>query len=197
MAGKPLSIHLGESDDEQVFITTGRGAWADFLTERGIAFDGWPLPARGPVAYTDRLGLLDEGTLAVHLLHAGPKDFDILRRRGVHVCLCPRSNRNLHGRLPDLPGMLEAGLAPCLGTDSLAGTQSLDMFDEMAFCARAYADVAPEIILAMATRNGAAALGLGDHFGSLLPGSTAGFLYLDLTAATDAALLEQIVHDTK
>jgi cytosine/adenosine deaminase-related metal-dependent hydrolase len=193
--GRPFSIHLDESIDELAFLTTGEGSWADFLTERGIDFSGWALPAEGPVQYADRLGLLDPGTLAVHLIHARRREFDILRRRSVHVCLCPRSNRNLHGRLPDLPGMLEAGLAPCLGTDSLAGTESLSLFDEMAFCARTYPDVSPEAILAMATQNGAAALHLADHFGSLAPGKSAGLLYLPVTASTPSALLERIVHD--
>jgi cytosine/adenosine deaminase-related metal-dependent hydrolase len=192
----PFSIHLDESDDEATFLTTGQGAWADFLTGRGIDFSGWPLPAEGPVPYADRLGLLDDGTLAVHLVRARREEWALLRRRGCHVCLCPRSNRNLHGRLPDLPGMLEAGLAPCLGTDSLAGTESLSMFDEMAFCARSYPTVAPETILAMATRNGAAALGLEDAFGSLAPGKSAGLCYLPATAATPSALVERIVHDT-
>lgn len=194
-SGRPFSIHLDESVDEFDFITTGEGPWAAFLTERGIDFSGWALPAKGPVQYADRLGLLDAGTLAVHLIHARREEFDILRRRSVHVCLCPRSNRNLHGRLPDLPGMLAAGIAPCLGTDSLAGTESLSLFDEMAFCARAYPGVSPETILAMATLNGAAALGMGGHFGSLTPGKSAGMLYLPVTASTPSALLERIVHD--
>ena len=193
--GRPFSIHLAESADEFAFLTTGRGPWADFLAERGIDVSGWALPAEGPVAYADRLGLLDGGTLAVHLIHARRKEFDILRRRGVQVCLCPRSNRNLHGRLPDLPGMLAAGLTPCLGTDSLAGTASLDMFDEMAFCAGAYPEVPPETILAMATRNGAAALHLAQHFGSLTPGKSAGLLYVPVCAETPSALLERLVHD--
>ncbi|WP_373501397.1 amidohydrolase family protein [Desulfococcus sp.] len=192
---RPFSIHLDESDDELAFLTTGRGPWADFLRERGIDFSGWAIPDVGPVQYADRLGILDEKTLAVHLIHAGRKEFDILRRRGARVCLCPRSNQNLHGRLPDLPGMIDAGLAPCLGTDSLAGTESLSMFDEMAFCARAYPGISPETILALATRNGAAALHLGDHFGSLAPGKSAGLCYLPVTASTPSALLERIVHD--
>jgi len=192
--GNPFSIHLGESEDERDFLATGKGAWADFLTERGIDFSGWALPADGPVPYADRLGILDAGTLAIHLIHAGPREFDILRQRGVHVCLCPRSNRNLHGRLPDLPGMLDAGLAPCLGTDSLAGTESLSMLDEMAFSARAYPSLPLETILAMATRNGAAALHLEEHFGSLAPGKSAGICYLPVTAPTPSALMERIVH---
>lgn len=193
-ARRPFSIHLGESEDEVEFLTTGRGPWADFLGERGIDFTRWAIPDEGPVQYADRLGLLDPRTLAVHLIHAGRREFEILKDRGVRVCLCPRSNRNLHERLPDLPGMLAAGLSPCLGTDSLAGTGSLSIFDEMAFCGQAYPGVSPETILAMATRNGAAALGLEGHFGSLAPGRSAGLCYLPFTASTPSDLLERIIH---
>jgi len=195
--GLPFSIHLDESTDESAFLTTGKGPWADFLTERGIDFSEWPLPAAGPVQYAERLGILDEHTLAVHLIHARGKAFDILRGRGVRVCLCPRSNHNLHGSLPDLPGMLAAGLTPCLGTDSLAGTATLSMFDEMSFCARSYPEVSAGTIFAMATENGAAALKLAGRFGSLAPGKSSGMLYLPVAAPHPRILLERIVNDTQ
>lgn len=192
--GLPFGLHLDESEDEAAFLTTGKGPWADFLRERGIDFRDWGLPAESPVAYADRLGLLDDRTLAVHLIRSGKKEFEILKRRRVKVCLCPRSNAALHGRLPDLEGMLKAGLDPCLGTDSLAGTDSLDMFDEMAFAARSYPDVPPETIFTMATRNGAEALGLRDRFGSLNPKKTTVFTYVPVTATSTQDLLEKLVH---
>jgi len=47
----PFSIHLAESVDEQIFITTGKGVWADFLTERDINFSGFlcRIPAQGGI----------------------------------------------------------------------------------------------------------------------------------------------------
>jgi aminodeoxyfutalosine deaminase len=192
--GLPFGLHLSESEDEVEFLSTGKGPWADFLKERGIDIREWGLPAENPVAYADRLGLLDERTLAVHLIQSGIDEFEVLRERGARICLCPRSNAALHGRLPDLAGMLKAGLAPCLGTDSLASADSLSLFDEMAFTARSYPEVAPEIILSMATLNGAEALGQVDRFGSLIPNRSAVFTYLPATATTSEDLLEQLVH---
>ncbi|MFW6373027.1 MAG: amidohydrolase family protein [Thermodesulfobacteriota bacterium] len=194
--GLPFGLHLDESEDELEFLTTGKGPWADFLKERGIDFETWGLPAESPVAYADRLGLLDERTLAVHLIHSGINEFEVLRGRGARICLCPRSNAALHGRLPDLAGMLKAGLTPCLGTDSLASVDSLSLFDEMAFTARSYPEIAPETILSMATFYGAEALGLADRFGSLEPNRSAVFTYLPATATTSKDLLEQLVHGT-
>ncbi len=190
----PFSIHLAESEDELEFLSTGKGRWADFLSERSIDFSSWGLPAETPVRYLERLGILDENTIAVHLIHAGKEDFEILLRHNAHICLCLRSNRNLHQKLPDLAGMLQAGIKPCLGTDSLAGVESLSMFDEMAYVSCAFPSLPPAEILAMATLNGAKALGVEDRFGSLSPGKYGSFVYMPVNVSSNQSLLEAIVN---
>jgi cytosine/adenosine deaminase-related metal-dependent hydrolase len=189
----PFSIHLAESDVETEFITSGRGAWADFLTSRDIEFSSWELPVRSPVAYLDNLGVLDEHTLAVHVLQADASDLDLLRQRRTSVCVCPRSNQMLHDRLPDIAAMLVRGIRPCLGTDSLASTPSLDLFDEMAFIAAHYETIAPAQILAMATTNGAAALAQS-AIGRLDLGFAAWMVYVPVTGPTEDQILETTVH---
>lgn len=196
MRGLPFSLHLAESTAETEFLTTGRGDWADFLAERGIDVSGWGLPARSPLDHADRLGLLGPGTLLVHLLRADAADFRRVRERGAAVCVCPRSNRRLHGILPDLDGMFRAGLRPAAGTDGRASVDSLNLFDEMAFVARNFPAVPPARIFDMATRNGANALGLADRFGTLAPGRRAAFSVSPVSASTPTTLLERIVHDT-
>ncbi len=194
-AGTPFSIHLAESEEEETFLTTGRGPWADLLAERGIDHSGWGLPATSPVDHVRRLGLLDGATLAVHLIRTRKGDLPALAGAGAKVCLCPRSNRNLHDRLPDLTGMLTAGLRPCLGTDSLASADSLDLADEMALLAQAFPGVPPAAILAMATRNGAEALGLGASWGTLSPGKRGRFAYAPVRGGTPGAVMEAIIND--
>ncbi len=190
----PFSIHLAESDDEDLFITTGKGVWADFLAERDINFSEWELPAATPVQYLDKLDVLDEHTIAVHLLHTDKKDLEILKKNGVHVCLCPRSNQGLHKRLPDLEGMLAAGIKPCLGTDSLASVETLSIFDEMAFVAASFPQVDPADILEMATLSGGKAIGLGHKIGSLHPDCKGIFIYIHISASVQADLIDKIVH---
>ncbi|MCP3951928.1 MAG: amidohydrolase family protein, partial [Desulfobacterales bacterium] len=189
----PFSIHLSESSEEMEFIGSGRGHWADFLISRGIDFSNWDLPARSPVAYLDKLSILDKHSLAVHVLRADPADLDILQQRRTNICLCPRSNQALHGCLPDIPAMLARGLKPCLGTDSLASSPSLDLFDEMAFVASHYDSIDPVQIFAMATINGATALNLPCN-GTFEPGSVPYMVYVPMNCTNEHALIECIVN---
>ncbi len=190
----PFSIHLAESEDEILFLTTGKGIWADFMTEKGIDFSGWNLPVETPVRYLEDLGVLDENTIAVHLIHADEKDFEILLRHNVRVCLCLRSNFNLHNMMPDITGMLKAEIKPCLGTDSLASTESLSIFDEMTFVSKSFPSIPPAEILAMATLNGASSLGFGEMFGSLTPGKRAAFVYVPVNVSSKSGLLQALVN---
>lgn len=191
--GRPLSIHLAESADEFEFITTGKGEWARFLTERGVDYSAWGLPFASPVAYLDSLGLLDKSTLAVHLIHADKNDIGILKQRGAWVCLCPRSNQNLHNALPDVDAMIRQQVRLCLGTDSLASTESLNMVDEMRHLTRIIPKTALKEILRMATSNGAEALGLGHAFGSLMPGKHAAMVYAPMCSRSDKNLFEKLL----
>ena len=191
----PFSIHLAESEDELIFLTTGKGKWANFMTERGIDFSSWNLPVETPVRYLEYLGVLDENTIVVHLIHAEEKDFEILLRHNVRVCLCLRSNFNLHNMMPDITVMLKTGIKPCLGTDSLASAESLSIFDEMAFVSKSFPSIPPAEILAMATVNGASALGLGDIFGSLTPGKRAAFVYVPVDVSSESGLRQALVNN--
>ncbi len=190
--GLPFSIHLAESCEESEFIETGKGPWADFLTSRGIDITTWPVGGTSPVRYLNRLGILDAGTLAVHLLHVDARDMDILVETGTRICLCPRSNENLHHCLPDIQQMLDKGLDPALGTDSLASCDSLNLFDEAAFVRSRYPNIGPKIVFAMVTANGAKALDLDRAWGSLDKGKRACFLYADLDTSNKNHIFERL-----
>jgi len=189
----PFSLHLAESKSEVEFLTTGKGAWADFLNQRKIDTSAMKLSGAGPVKYADQLGLLDESTLAVHLVFADKKDILLLAEKNVNVCLCPRSNQILHHHLPDAPMMVKSGLKLCLGTDSLASNDSLSIFDEMKFLSESFADISPKDIVSMATINGAAALGIDTLFGRLTPGRSAKMIYLPINTDSAINILEFIV----
>ncbi len=191
--GLPFSIHVAESKEETEFIFNKKGTWADFLALRGIEYESWGIGSKTPVAYLNDMGLFDPLTLAVHLLDITKEDMDILARSQVKVCVCPRSNQNLHGWLPDIEGMLSKGIRPALGTDSLASCDSLDISDEMAFTAKHYPKLDPRTIFSMATLNGANALGLGHLTGTLSKGKNAQFIYLPVDTKNENELFERMI----
>ncbi len=189
----PFSIHLAESDDETEFICDQKGEWADFLTARGIDFSSWDIGSKTPVSYINDLGLLDSSTLAIHLLNVNEKDMDILARSKTKTCVCPRSNWNLHKKLPDIETMIQKGIQPALGTDSLASCDSLNVLDEMAFVQKHYPNLDPCTIVAMGTINGARALGVEHATGTLSKGKKAQFLYRPLAGLNKKNILQRII----
>jgi len=190
--GGLFSLHLAESSLEREFLANGRGEWADLLSSRGIDFSYWGPWGERPVARAARLGLLGPRTLVVHVLDVTRSDMTALAESGTAVCVCPRSNLALHGRLPDLVGLMAAGIEPALGTDSLASAPTLNLFDEMAFCADKYPELSSRAILRMATINGARALGRSD-LGSLRSGSSARLIYVDVQARSADEAAQMLV----
>lgn len=188
-----FSIHVAESMDETQFIADQKGEWADFLTSRGIDWNAWDIKGKTPVQHLYNLGILDSTTLAVHLLNVTKTDIQLLADTQTKVCCCPRSNQNLHSKLPDIVNLIDSGLKPALGTDSLASCDSLDIFDEMSFVSLNYSSLDPATILAMGTVNGAYALGVERLTGSLENGRQADLLYCDIHADNTNQLLEHLV----
>jgi len=88
-----------------------------------------------PVEYLDRLGVLSERTLLVHLGWVTSWEIELIRERKAKVVHCPTSNMKLAtaGFFP-LKEMLAQGVAVGLGTDGPASNNSLDMFREMKTC---------------------------------------------------------------
>ncbi len=191
--GLPFSIHLAESEDESEFIDKGKGQWADFLASRNIDWSSWSIGSKSPVEYISELGILDPATIAVHALNVSDSDLEILAQSQVRICICPRSNQNLHARQPKIERMLEKGIQLCLGTDSLASCDSLNIFDEMKFIKKKYPNIDPATVFSMATINGAKALGCENETGTIAPGKRAEFLYLPCLVTHKKDLFDQII----
>ncbi len=192
-AGLPFSIHLAESEDESKFIWEAKGPWAEFLISRGINYSSWGAGGKSPVEYIHDMGLLGSLTIAVHLLDVDQADLKKLVDLKTKVCICPRSNLNLHHKLPDIELMIESGITPALGTDSLASCGSLSIFDEMAFVKQNYPGLSCKTIFSMGTINGAKALGLERETGTLSKGKKANFLYLPAAANNSNEVFRKIV----
>ena len=140
-----------------------------------------------PLQRLDALGIVTPLLAAVHMTQLEPDDIGLLARRGANVVHCPESNLKLASGFCPVPDLVAAGVNVALGTDGAASNNDLDMFGEMRTAAllakgtAQRADVLPaSTVLAMATLNGARALGLGDRVGSLVPGKEADLVCVDL-----------------
>jgi aminodeoxyfutalosine deaminase len=183
--GGPRAVHLAESEAESAFIARGDGAWRAFLDRRGLGHVPFEPAGWTPVRHLHELGALRRGLVAAHCVRVDEDDRRLLAEAGVSVAVCPRSNRNLGVGLPPVEALLEAGVRVCLGTDSLASVDSLDLVDDMVALHRERPAVEPRAIVEMATIRGAEALGLDAELGTIAPGRRAALAYAPATTPPD------------
>ena len=156
-----------------------------------------------PTAYLDSLGVLDDRTLLAHGVFLTDDDIRRLADRGSHLMHCPKSNAKLGDGIAPIPACLRQGVSVALGTDSMVSNNNLDMLEEMRFAALIHRGLhrAPDVmtargVFAMATVEGARALGLADQLGSLRPGKKADLALLALQpplGMTEQAVLSELV----
>ena len=193
----PLSIHLSESRSEADFLFDGTGELASSF----YPFVGWERFLGRPAGCSstellDRHGLLTATTLAVHCVHVSVADARIIKSRGAHIALCPRSNELLDvGRAP-VALFKKFGIPLALGTDSLASNNSLSLWDELRFALELFPnDLSEQDVLRMVTSGGAAALGVSATCGSLEAGKRADFQVIGNCDGGEDHVLERVMRE--
>ncbi|NWO05886.1 MAG: TRZ/ATZ family hydrolase [Alteromonadaceae bacterium] len=165
--GAPLQIHLHETAFEvaEALKTTGQR----------------------PIARMAELGVLNPNSQCVHMTQIDDADLEQVVRSGTHVVHCPESNLKLASGFCPVPQLMERGVNVTMGTDGAASNNDLDLFGELqtaAMVAKAVSGDASAVsahqALAMATINGAQALGLEHEIGSLVAGKRADLIAVDL-----------------
>jgi cytosine/adenosine deaminase-related metal-dependent hydrolase len=174
--GHIFPIHAAESRQEVEFLQTGIGSFLDFLQERGAWDKTFKVPGTGSVHYLDSLGVLNDKTLCVHVVHVDHEEIEVLASRKAKICLCPGSNRFLGVGKAPVTEFLAHGILPALGTDSKASNPVLSIWREMRFLREDHPGLSPETVFSMATRGGAEAWGIDHQLGTLEPGKQARIL---------------------
>jgi len=188
-AGKPISIHLGESIEEIEFLRSGTGEWRALLESLGVWDPSWTPPACGPVEYLARHDLVNDRLLAVHGVRFVEDDIARLRAARATIVTCPRSNRWTGAGEPPVDRFYASGVRVAIGTDSLASVDNLNLFHEMAEVRRLAAAVPASRILRSATIDGAQALWFQTELGTLASGKRAELLVVSLP--TEVADIEE------
>ena len=175
----PIHMHVHETAAE---VSQG-------FSESGIS----------PLNRLNDLGLLNPRFIAVHMTQLDENDIDLCAKQGIHVAHCPESNLKLASGQCPVPALLDAGVNVCLGTDSAASNNDLDMLGEIStasFIAKLSTRDARSLpawqALEMATINGAKALNIDNEVGSIEVGKSADLVAIDLAHASTTPVYDPI-----
>lgn len=189
--GVPLCIHAAESPAETRWLLDHTGPVAETMYARlGLPTDLEPAPGVSPIAYLDGLGIFAAHPLLAHGVQVDAADLRRLANASVPVAHCPRSNTYLHcGRMP-YGAYRAAGVPLAVGTDSLASSHSLSVWDELAVAWTLHTAagdiIRPSDLLRLATLEGAVALGCAEELGSLDAGKSAELACASLAGLSDS-----------
>lgn len=159
-----------------------------------------------PIARLERLGLVNDRLIAVHMTQLTEGEIHLCAERGVSVVHCPESNLKLASGFCPACALERAGVNIAIGTDGAASNNDLDMFGETrtaAILAKAVANDAAGFdaftALRAATLGGARAVGFGNCIGSIEPGKQADLICVDLSPIETQPLhhvVSQLVYAT-
>ena len=177
----PVIIHLAETRDEVAIAKEKHNAT--------------------PVQYLESFGFFGPQTLAAHGVHLTPDDIATLKKHDVGVSHNPESNMKLASGTAPVLALRSAQVAVGLGTDGAASNNDLDMFEAMRQAALLHKLQAndPRVlpaadVLAMATREGARALGMQTEIGSLEPGKRADLIVVSMKAPRQTPMYDPLSH---
>jgi 5-methylthioadenosine/S-adenosylhomocysteine deaminase len=164
----PFVIHVAENRAEHAMLAARGGA--------------------SPVRHLRDLGLLDARSLLAHCVWVDDEEIAILAGSGAAVAHNPVSNAKLGSGVAPVPALRRPGVPVGLGTDGTLSNNALSIFQEMKLAVLlqrvvsldGHAMTAADAF-AMATAEGARALGLGRQVGTLAAGMQADLTVLALS----------------
>jgi 5-methylthioadenosine/S-adenosylhomocysteine deaminase len=140
-----------------------------------------------PIKYVHKLGLLGSDVVAAHCVWVEDDEMKILAETGTHVSYNPISNMKLGNGIARVSEMIDHGINVGLGPDDAPCNNTVDMFEVMKFASLGQkarlldaSQMRSELVIRMATRNGANALDLGNEIGSIEPGKKADLITINL-----------------
>lgn len=163
--GVCVHTHAAENQDEVALVKAERG--------------------RLNVEHLAQLGLVGPRLVMAHAIWVEPGELDLIAAGDSALAHCPSSNLKLGSGIAATPQWLRRGIRFGIGADGAPCNNHLDMWAEMRLCALvqkpfhgARAMAAPQVF-ALATIDGARALGLGAEVGSIEVGKRADLVLLD------------------
>jgi cytosine/adenosine deaminase-related metal-dependent hydrolase len=168
--GMLSTTHIAESVEEHEMFTHGSGPLYDFLA--GMGRDNSDCGHGSSLSHLVEHGVIGSNCIIAHLNYLQDYDYELIVNSGASVVHCPKCHTYFgHAPFP-LKALRERGVNICLGTDSLASNNKLDMRSEMREVQRNH-QLNDRETLEMCTLNAARALGQAGKLGELAPGALA------------------------
>src|SRR6266404_7264333 len=187
-----LATHLAESREEMSMFRDASGPLFKFMQE--IARPMEDCGYETSLAHFTRHVDTEEPWLITHLNELAESDFDLLlgAKPNFHIIHCPRSHEYFGHSPFQFEKLCELGFNICLGTDSLASNDDLNLFAEMRAFQKEFPNISPEEVLNMVTANSARALREQDALGRIRRGFIADLIAVPAERSTSLfeALLE-------
>lgn len=187
----PLTSHVAESDEEFEMFNAARGPLYDLLNSMQRPMND--CGGRTPFAHLWNSGAINAHWILAHMNQLSEDDYLLLAHlpRGARPTIvhCPGTHAYF-GREPfDWRRLDDIGVNLCVGTDSLASTDSLSLLAELRRLSAAVPSLTGEQLLRTVTRRPARALRRDAQLGKIAPGAWA-----DLIAVPVSGNVES-VHD--
>jgi cytosine/adenosine deaminase-related metal-dependent hydrolase len=168
--GMLSTTHIAESVEEHEMFSHARGPLHDFLASLGR--DNSDCGQGSSLSHLIEHGVIGANCIIAHLNYLQDYDYELVANSGASVVHCPKCH-TYFGHAPFPMKELRAhGVNVCLGTDSMASNNMLDMRAEMRE-AQALHGLGDRDVLEMVLLNGAKALGQAGRLGEISPGSVA------------------------
>ncbi len=146
------------------------------------------------IEFFDSIDALSERTILAHCIHTNEKEIELLKETQTRVAHCPSSNLKLGSGVADIPNYLNKGISVSIGADGAPCNNNLSIFTEMRLAALIQKPIHgptamdARTMVKMATIDGAKALHLDDHVGSIEVGKRADLVLLNLRQTSNSLL---------
>lgn len=168
-----FSIHNQESEEETKFFLGEKSEFNSLYDFLKLDISWFKAPGKSSLKSYGNL-LKKNTALLVHNTFTSKEDIEFIEAKNCNWCFCPGANLYIENRLPDYDIFKPYTKTICMGTDSLASNQQLNLMAEVNHILKASSAFTLEELLAMLTFNGAKALAIDNRFGQFIKGKNSG-----------------------
>jgi cytosine/adenosine deaminase-related metal-dependent hydrolase len=192
----PLTTHVAESSEEFQMFRDASGPLYEFLS--GILRPMADCGGATPFSHLWNAGAIDARWILAHMNQLSDDDFNLIaslpRSAKPTVVHCPGTHEYFSREPFPWKRLADLGVNLCVGTDSLASTDSLSLLAELRRLRCTVPELAPARLLDAVTRNPARALNREHRLGCIAPGALADLIAVPCTGSLETVCEEIVSH---